>query len=115
MTQQPLFTSRAPKVGPQDVDVLIRALQTSPQMWTTGRELQRAYGWNERKCRAIAEASGGLVIGSQSGYALVRQLSQMDYEAAVAPQLKALRTQKARLAASDRVFYGSRHQRPEAA
>ncbi len=68
MTQQGLFTSRAPRVSDSDVATLIRHLHGHG--WQTAKQLSQ-YGWTDRKLRAVANASKGRVISGQHGYALI--------------------------------------------
>ena len=114
MTQPNLFQSKKPRVTAEDVAKLIAIL--TGKGWLLRKTISRLTGWNERTVREIAANSSGQVIGSPDrGYAFVPELSHDEYEAAVRPWLSQIRQMKARIAASDTVFYGRTHQRSEAA
>ena len=63
--------SPGPKVAPDDykLDMLVSWLDG--RGWQTAADLRERFGWSDRTCRALAAASGGLVISGQKGYALL--------------------------------------------
>lgn len=116
----PLFRRRAPVsvvreiVTGRNVAWLIATL--TGRDWTTAAELCAELGWvpaggrasenDKRKIRALADGSGGKVIGGQRGYKLVRAMTGEEYRWWRNETLKMCDALRARVIETDQVFYG---------
>ncbi len=67
----PRSPGKKPVVDEAEVDRLIMWL--SGRGWVTRRAIERSTDWDDRQVRALAEASGGHILGSQRGYRLTCQ------------------------------------------
>ena len=102
MSNQPnLFSARRPAVSETDVAQLVTALKGTG--WRLRRDLERVLGWNDRKVRAVAEASQGEVLGSDLGYRLTIEASCTEIEAWDARFAGQIQAMQARRAAVRRV------------
>lgn len=63
---------------PQDVERLIAKL--SGKGWLNASTLKPLTGWNDRKIRAVANASNGRVISGQKGYRLTSEATRAEID-----------------------------------
>ena len=67
-----------PPAEPEDIDRLIRLLSASG-VWLTAAQITEQLGWSDRKIRALAASSHGLIISGNSGYKHTRHASPEEF------------------------------------
>lgn len=97
----------APDVSDEDVERLIAFLDGRD--WTTGREIQAALGWNERKVRAASRASRPRIVSfpGSRGYKRFELCTVPEHDACV----RAFRAQRDDMDASLLIYSRAYHSR----
>lgn len=92
-----------PEISEEDISALMKALDEAGG-WMKAREFPAP--WNERRLRAVANASGGRVISGQRGYKLTRLATIEEVQHAAAWLRHQAHEMQRRAMEIDRIYHG---------